>query len=103
MEYSYGRANAALFTLKDVLGAYMSDDGQAALTPAPGMEQGVYTPRVLAGITAQSAQQELAAQFIQALLAPGVQNYSLGEGLPVLRSGLEKQVAYVQELYAERG
>ena len=74
MEYSYGRANAALFTLKDVLGAYMSDDGQAALTPAPGMEQGVYTPRVLAGITAQSAQQELAAQFIQALLAPGVQN-----------------------------
>lgn len=33
MEYSYGRANAALFTLKDVLGAYMSDDGQAALTP----------------------------------------------------------------------
>ena len=103
MEYSYGRANAALFTLRDVLGAYMSDDGQAALTPAPGMEQGVYTPRVLAGITAQSAQQELAAQFIQALLAPGVQNYSLGEGLPVLRSGLEKQVAYVQELYAERG
>lgn len=103
MEYSYGRANAALFTLKDVLGAYMSDDGQAALTPAPGMEQGVYTPRVLAGIAAQSAQQELAAQFIQALLAPGVQNYSLGEGLPVLRSGLEKQVAYVQELYAERG
>ena len=103
MEYSYGRANAALFTLKDVLGAYMSDDGQAALTPAPGMEQGIYTPRVLAGVTAQSAQQELAAQFIQALLAPGVQNYSLGEGLPVLRSGLEKQVAYVQKLYAERG
>lgn len=49
--------------------------------------QGVWTPRVLAGISAASQQKELAAQFIQTMLGEQVQNYTLGDGLPVLESG----------------
>ena len=95
MEYSYGRANAALFTLKDVLGAYMSDDGQAALTPAPGMEQGVYTPRVLAGITAQSAQQEAGCTVHTGAARARRARLFVGRGLRCCAPAW-KQVAYVQ-------
>lgn len=55
--------------------------------PLPGTQTGVWTPRVLAGISAASQQKELAAQFIQTMLGEQVQNYTLGDGLPVLESG----------------
>lgn len=53
----------------------------------PGTQSGVWTPRVLVGISAASQQKELAAQFIQTMLGEQVQNYTLGDGLPVLESG----------------
>ncbi len=58
----------------------------------PGLCQGVYHPVELAGVNAGSELREQAAAFVQLMLEPDVQNFQVGDGLPVLESALDQMI-----------
>lgn len=63
----------------------------------PLIQQPVFTPSTIAGVNAGSAQQELAAAFVEELLSPGVQDYNFNDGFPVNRSSFAKGQAGLME------
>lgn len=76
------------FYLKDNGGAV--DLGQHCVRGIPGAE-GVYLPSVMAGIPAGQEENADAALFLQTLLGHPVQQYELGDGLPVRPESLQSQ------------
>lgn len=76
------------FYNKDSSGAV--DLGQYCVRGVPGAE-GVYLPSVMAGIPAGQEENADAALFLQTLLSHPVQQYELGDGLPVRPESLQSQ------------
>lgn len=60
----------------------------------PGLTQGAYTPEILMGVSEASEQRELAKEFVACALSMQVQQYTYGDGLPVLREAMDAQLDY---------
>lgn len=69
----------------------------------PGLAQGVYTPKILMGVSAASEQQEDAKEFVRTALSMEVQRYTYGDGLPVLQEAMDQQLAYFATYASEYG
>lgn len=63
--------------------------GNTMAKPFPGQAKNVYVPAVMAGVNAAGKQQDLAREFIRAMLDPNVQGYDFGDGLPVNSGSLQ--------------
>ncbi len=61
------------------------------LTPLPGQVQGVFIPKVIAGINAATSQEEAAKEFLATLLSQPVQDHDFGDGFPTNAASFEKQ------------
>lgn len=89
------------------LGAYTANDlyllSMAMQVPGsefaafPGLREGSFVPGCIMGVSAGSAQSELAAQFVNLMLSEEVQAVSGGVGLPVTEAGIQKQIAQLDE------
>lgn len=94
MGYSNGRALAGCGEMMDLMlaqyAAGIEEGTQARLLP--GLADGAWVPHALAGISEKSGQKELAAAFLETMLSHEVQDYSVGDGLPALRAGLDAQL-----------
>ena len=84
-------------SLSNVCNAFYTEDsgaaadlGQYYVRGIPGAE-GVYLPYVLAGIPASQKENADAVIFVQTLLSHPVQQYELGDGLPVHPESLQSQ------------
>lgn len=69
----------------------------------PGLAQGAYTPRILMAVSAASVRQDLAKEFVETALSLEVQQYTYGDGLPVLQAALDQQLDYFTPYAAEYG
>lgn len=81
--------------LLDIDMSASADRGEAGdFTPLPGQAQGVFIPRIIAGINAKSEQIEDAKTLLETMLEEGIQSidYSDYEGLPVNTQALEKGI-----------
>ncbi|MCL2604874.1 MAG: hypothetical protein FWD90_10385 [Defluviitaleaceae bacterium] len=77
-------------------------DGDAYIEPFPGLAPGAWIPSTLAGISADTANPDFAAAFIETLLSVQVQQINHGLGLPVTRSGIAAQINLINEMMRER-
>ncbi|MCD8342499.1 MAG: ABC transporter substrate-binding protein [Clostridiales bacterium] len=73
------------------------------VTQAPGLVDGAYTPEVLLAVSAGSSATEAAKEFVGCVLSLEVQQYTYGDGLPVLQEAMDKQLDYFADLAAEYG
>lgn len=84
--------------LVDLLEQYSYNVNGAAeafqLAQFPGLLQGAYTPELLLAVSAASRQQELAEEFVRTVLSMDVQQYTYGDGLPVLQAAVDRQLEY---------
>lgn len=95
MFYSYasGQSKAAL---ENYIADSMSITGNAMTKQfygvhAPGLADGVYIPKDMVGVVSTSNKKELAMEFVKLMLSEEVQNYSVWNGTPVLKSSIDKQ------------
>ncbi|MFV0412714.1 MAG: hypothetical protein ACK5L3_05510 [Oscillospiraceae bacterium] len=58
---------------------------------APGLAQGVYVPKNIAGVTTTSKQADLARSFVQVMLGEEVQKHDMGNGFPVSKAAFKTQ------------
>lgn len=63
----------------------------------PGAAQGLYTPVCVAAVNLAAQQPAQAQEFVRALLSETVQSSTLGDGLPVLQSAWNTQLAAAKE------
>ena len=80
-------------------------EGVAACAPVPSLYGAgrAYLPTILAGISSQTQQPELAAEFVRSLFSPAVQELDQMEGLPTVASALDKLVADAKALSVPGG
>ncbi len=82
-------------------------DGQSvplenfSVVPFPGLTEGVYQPEVLLAVNAASEHAELGKEFVSYALLMEIQQYTYGDGLPVLRAAMDQQLDYFAS-YAEK-
>ena len=80
-----------------------TDSGHFSVTQFPGLTEGAYTPSVLMAVSAASKHQELAKEFLACTLGMEVQQYTYGDGLPVLKEAMDAQMDYFRPYAAEVG
>ncbi len=94
-----GQAKYGLFDLNELeLMRYATSGSAFDAAILPGLCRGVYHPAVLASVNASSKQREVAAAFVQLMLDADVQNYQVGDGLPVLESALNGMIDRYNEM-----
>lgn len=90
-----------------ILKEYQEAQGRSAqafqMIPFPGLAEGAYTPKLLMAVSAASEQQELAKEFVETVLSLEVQQYTYGDGLPVLQEALDQQLDYFSSYAQEYG
>jgi len=103
--YSSECANYSAFTVSSlILLALQSERPGSAFAAFPGLTADSFLPSVLAGISADTKAQDLAAEFIQTMFSFEVQSVGYGDsGLPVTNEGLEGQINTYNERLKERG
>ncbi|MCD7857411.1 MAG: ABC transporter substrate-binding protein [Clostridiales bacterium] len=82
---------------------YGKDAAGFTVTQAPGLVEGAYTPEVLLGVSAGSGAADTAKEFVACVLSLEVQQYTYGDGLPVLQEAMEQQLDYFTAPAAEYG
>ncbi|MCD8353204.1 MAG: extracellular solute-binding protein [Clostridiales bacterium] len=78
-------------------------EGSFSVAPLPGLVEGAYTPEVLLAVSAGSDDTETAKEFVACALSMEVQQYTYGDGLPVLQEAMDKQLDYFTDPAAEYG
>ncbi|MCD7838419.1 MAG: ABC transporter substrate-binding protein, partial [Clostridiales bacterium] len=78
-------------------------EGSFSVAPLPGLVEGAYTPEVLLAVSAGSDVTETAREFVACALSMEVQQYTYGDGLPVLQEAMDKQLDYFTDPAAEYG
>lgn len=73
------------------------------VTQFPGLVDGVYTPKLLMAVSAASEQQALAMAFLETVLSLEVQQYTYGDGLPVLQEAMDRQLDYFADYAKDYG
>ncbi|MCC8182200.1 MAG: ABC transporter substrate-binding protein [Clostridiales bacterium] len=82
---------------------YGKDISDFTVTQAPGLVEGAYAPKVLLGVSAGSNVTETAKEFVACVLSLEVQQYTYGDGLPVLQEAIDQQLDYFADPAAEYG
>lgn len=73
------------------------------ITQFPGLVEGVYTPKLLMAVSAASEQQTIAMEFLKTVLSLEVQQYTYGDGLPVLQEAMDRQLDYFADYAKDYG
>lgn len=103
LQWSQGNTQTASMTLNAVeeLVAALDSAGELgtstegfSVAQFPGLIEGAYTPEILMGVSEASEQRELAKEFVACALSMQVQQYTYGDGLPVLREAMDGQLDY---------
>lgn len=68
-----------------------------SLLPSLHGEGTVYTPSMLAGISARTTQEALAVEFLRSLYAPEVQEMEQMDGMPTVAASLQKLIDTIKE------
>jgi len=99
MQYMMQATNMAAFTVDNfmILQMVMERD-DTTMTLFPGLIPGVWQPSTIAGVSADTDVEAFAIEFINTLLSIQVQHVNHGQGLPVTRTGIEQQIAAVNEV-----
>ncbi|MCL2539770.1 MAG: extracellular solute-binding protein, partial [Oscillospiraceae bacterium] len=87
--------------LNMVFGRSAVDDTQIVLFP--GLAEGAWIPSTIVGVNADSKVEDIAVDFIAALLSDAVQGASYGEGFPVTKSGFKAQFDELNDRITENG
>ena len=88
-----GQAKYGLLNLNELeLMRYATSQSSPDAIIQPGLCKGVYHPVGLTGINSGSKLRKEAAAFVQLMLGTDVQNYQVGDGLPVLSSALDGMI-----------
>lgn len=117
MLWSEGEALAAAASLQSVeqlllaseehYNVVTDSDGQSvplenfSVVPFPGLTEGAYQPEVLLAVNAASEHAELGKEFVSYALSMEIQQYTYGDGMPVLRAAMDQQLDYFAS-YAEK-
>jgi len=102
MNYAMGHANLGAFTASNLMVLpMMFSRADSELNIFPGLSPGVWLPTTKVGISADSNSPELAAEFINTMLSPNVQQFNYGIGLPITQSGMATQANAVNDIAAE--
>ncbi len=72
-----------------------------SVVPFPGLTEGLYQPEVLLAVNAASEHAELGKEFVSYALSMEIQQYTYGDGMPVLRAAMDQQLDYFAS-YAEK-
>ncbi len=90
VSYMNGRSVAGSFLLGNLtyLSIFESEDTEYAIMP--GLTEGAYIPCTMMGICAGTDKEEIAAAFLQNMLADDVQG-TLGGGFPITQKGFDAQ------------
>ncbi len=72
-----------------------------SITLFPGLTEGAYRPEVLLAVNAATEQPELARELVACALSIELQQYTYGDGMPVLREAMDRQLDYFAP-YAEK-
>lgn len=76
-----------------------TEDSNLVIKSAPGLCENAYTPKVMLGVNANSANKEAAMDVLKAFFDENVQNTVIGDGLPVIESSLENRIDTAVETY----
>lgn len=69
-----------------------NEEAEVSLLPSLSGEGKVYRPSMLAGISARTAQDALAVEFLRSLYAPEVQEMEQMDGMPTVTTSLQKLI-----------
>lgn len=80
----------------------MTDRDGSGIKLFPGLAPGTWRPSTVAGVSADTKVPEFAAELLQIMLSPQVQQLNFSSGLPVTQAGMAAQVEAINERLAER-
>jgi len=99
MQYMMQTTNMAAFTVDNFMMLQMvMERDDSTMTLFPGLVSGVWQPSTIAGVSADTGVEAFAIEFVNTLLSIQVQHVNHGEGLPVTRTGVEQQIAAINEI-----
>ena len=102
MRYIMQHTNYAAFSAGNLFLLQMvMDRADSGFALFPGLTSGAWQPSAVAGVSADTEKRAFAAEFVQTMLSPAVQQLNYGTGLPVTRTGLAEQVEAANERRAE--
>ncbi|MCL2188205.1 MAG: extracellular solute-binding protein [Defluviitaleaceae bacterium] len=99
-------AHTAAFEAGNIhmLSSFMRRDNmELELALLPGLAQGAWVPSTLVGISADTAMQDFAVTFVNAMLSMEVQRLNHGTGFSMLPEATAWQLANMNEILAEVG